>query len=295
MQDGGCWDSPRRLRFCLVQLYRLQILYLRPSYRPVAPSGDDTSKIRLGLTSEAGINDGLAFPFTYFAIFLASKGLDYNEWVGKWLYVEVLYKIAVGTFIGLFTGWLLYALIFRVTSENHHSKISRGILSLALTLLPYGLSELLGGYGFIAVFLAACTFSNKESKLEHMDSLHDFTEEIERIFVALIFIMVGVYVCSSVGELMNFRTIGTALIVLFIIRPVSGWIALLGTDLSVFQKFTLSFYGIRGVGSIFYLMYAFNKTAFPNSLELIHVSVVVVVLSLVIHGLTSSAIQKRLG
>ncbi|MDR7210985.1 sodium:proton antiporter [Flavobacterium piscis] len=258
------------------------------------PSKKDLSKIRLGLTSEAGLNDGLAFPFTYFAIFLAANGHDYSQWIGKWFYIEVLYKIAVGGIIGLLAGWFLYKLIFKITSESYHSGISQGILSLALTLLPYGLTELLGGYGFIAVFIAACAFSNSEDKVKHMDTLHDFTEEIERIFVAFLFIFVGIYVYASVDELLDFMTIATALIVLFIIRPLSGWIALYRTDLSAFEKFALSFYGIRGVGSIFYLMYAFEKANFPNSYELIRVSTVVIVLSVLIHGLSAAMMQKKL-
>jgi sodium/hydrogen antiporter len=258
------------------------------------PSKKDLSKIRLGLTSEAGLNDGLAFPFTYLAIFLASKGLDFGAWIGSWFLIEVLYKIAVGAIVGFLVGWLLYKLIFTITSENHHSKISRGILSLALTLLPYGLTELLGGYGFIAAFVAACAFSNREDKAEHMDVLHDFTEEVEQIFVGFLFIFVGIFVYASIDKLLDFMTFVTALALLLIIRPLSGWLGLYRTDLSKFEKFTLSFYGIRGVGSIFYLTYAFDKTNFEDAYALIRLTTVVVVLSVLIHGLTAAAVQKRL-
>jgi NhaP-type Na+/H+ or K+/H+ antiporter len=258
------------------------------------PSKKDLSKIRLGLTSEAGLNDGLAFPFTYFAIFLAARGLDYSQWIGNWLFIEVFYKIAVGGLTGFLVGWALYKLIFRITSESHHSNISRGILSFSLTLLPYGLAELLGGYGFIAAFIAACAFSSSEDKANHMDNLHDFTEEIERIIITFLFIMIGIYVYASFDELVNFYTIATALIVLLVIRPLAGWTALYRTDLSSFQKFVLSFYGIRGVGSIFYLMYALRQTTFANSFELIHVTVVIIVISVLIHGLSAATIQKKL-
>lgn len=258
------------------------------------PSEKDVSKIRLGLTSEAGLNDGLAFPFTYFAIFLAAKGLDYSQWIGQWLLIEVLYKIVVGVLIGLFAGWALYQLIFRITSHSHHSSISRGILSLSLTLLPYGLTELLGGYGFIAAFIAACAFSNSEQEVEHMDSLHDFTEGVERIFVVFLFIFVGVYVFVAMDELLDLKIIATALVVLLVIRPLGGWIALQRTDLSAFEKFVLSFYGIRGVGSIYYLMYAFVQADFPNAYVLIHVSTVVIVLSVLMHSLSAATIQQKL-
>ncbi len=258
------------------------------------PSENDVSKIRLGLTSEAGLNDGLAFPFTYFAIFLATKGLDYSEWIGNWFLVEVLYKVAAGAFIGWIVGWLLFKLIFSITSITDHASISRGILSFALILLPYALSELLGGYGFISVFIAACVFGNNKTKVKHMDNLHDFTEEIERIIVAFLFIVIGVYVSVAIDDLLVFSTIATALIVLLVIRPLSGWVALLRTDLSSFQTFALSFYGIRGVGSIYYLMFALQETSFPNSYELIQVTTVVIVLSVLIHGLSAAAMHKKL-
>lgn len=267
---------------------------LAADFQTSRPSKKDLSKIRLGLTSEAGLNDGLAFPFTYFAIFLAAKGLDYGEWIGNWLYVEVLYKIVAGALIGFGTGWLLYKLIFKITSESHHSRISRGILSLALTLLPYGLAEIAGSYGFIAVFIAACAFSNSEEQAKHMDNLHDFTEEVERIFVAFLFIIIGIYVYSASHALLNFKIIITALVVLFIARPVGGWVALFRTDLTAFEKFVLSFYGIRGVGSVYYLMFAFTQTSFPDSYKLINVTTVIIVFSVLIHGLSAATIQKRL-
>jgi NhaP-type Na+/H+ or K+/H+ antiporter len=258
-----------------------------------APSKKDLSKIRLGLTSEAGLNDGLAFPFTFFAIYMVAEGQNYGNWIGHWFLVEVMYKIAVGSIVGFFAGWALYKLIFKITSKTHHSKISRGILSLAITLVPCGLTEVLGGYGFIAVFIAACAFSNSEDKGEHMDHLHDFTEEIERIFVAFLFIFVGIYVTGNIN-LWDFKIIGTALLVVLVVRPITGWIALYRTDLSKFEKFVLSFYGIRGVGSIFYLMYAFSQQDFPNADELIHVTTVIIVVSVIIHGLSATTIQKKL-
>ena len=259
------------------------------------PSKKDLSKIRLALTSEAGMNDGLAFPFTFLAIMLATYGGNYQEWLAHWFGVDVFYKIIVGVLTGLLLGAALYKLIFQVTSENHHSKVSRGILSLALTLVPYGLTELLGGYGFISVFVAACAFSNSEDKAKHMDSLHDFTEEVERIFVALLFVFVGIYICDNVSMLWDYRIIGTALILLFVIRPLSGWIAFYKSDLNGFEKFVLSFYGIRGIGSIFYLTYAFGKASFTHADKLIQVTVVTILLSVIIHGLTATTIQKRLG
>jgi NhaP-type Na+/H+ or K+/H+ antiporter len=76
---------------------------------------------------------------------MAAKGNDYQNWIGEWFYIDALYKIIMGVLIVFAAGWFLYKLIFKMTSRSHHSPISRGILSLALTLLPYGITELLGG------------------------------------------------------------------------------------------------------------------------------------------------------
>lgn len=267
---------------------------LASDFQTSKPSKEDDSEIRLGLTSEAGLNDGLAFPFTFFAIYLVSKGMDYSAWATEWLMVDVLYKITVGTLIGFVTGWLLFKIIFRVTSENHHSRISRGILSLALTLLPYAIAELLHSYGFIAVFISACVFSRSEEKVKHMDSLHDFTEETERIFVAFLFIVVGIYVTANFENLVRLEVVATALLCLFLIRPLAGWIALTGMRLRRIDRFVLSFYGIRGVGSVYYLMYAFQEASFPTAIDAIQLTTLIIVLSVLLHGLSASMITSKI-
>lgn len=258
------------------------------------PSEKDISKTRLALTSEAGINDGLAFPFTYFAIFLATKGAHYSDWIAEWFLVDFVLKTAIGVIIGLSFGWLLYKVIFPFTTRNQQSNITRGILSLALTLIPYAITQMLGGYGFIAVFLAASAFSHREKDTHHMDKLHDFTEEIERIFVALLFVIIGIYLAANFNDLLDYKLISVALILILIIRPVAGYIALIGKKINNFEKFVLAFYGIRGVGSIYYLMFALGEVEFPNSEKLIQLTAITIILSVFIHGISASTIQKKL-
>ncbi|HEY0046010.1 MAG TPA: cation:proton antiporter [Flavobacterium sp.] len=258
------------------------------------PSDEDTSKTRLALTSEAGFNDGLAFPFTFFAIHFASKGADISSWILDWVIVDVIYKILSGILLGFLCGWLLYKIVFKMPSRDLHSDISRGILSLALTLLPYSITEVCGGYGFIAVFVAACVFSNREKSIEHMDNLHSFTEEIERIFVALLFVLIGVYLASNLEALTKWPLILTALIIILVIRPLAGFIALFRSDLTGFEKFAISFYGIRGVGSIFYLMFAFSEADFEDASTLMQLTAVTIILSVFIHGISAAILQKKL-
>ncbi|WP_159799465.1 sodium:proton antiporter [Flavobacterium sp. MK4S-17] len=258
------------------------------------PSKADTSKIRLGLTSEAGANDGLAFPFTYAAILYAVAGGDYTEWIGYWFLHDFLIKITLGVIIGLITGWGLYKLVFSISSTAILNKISRGILSLSLTLLPYALTEIIGGYGFIAVFVAACMFSRYEIFDSHMDSLHDFNEELESIVVAIIFIATGIFISSQYYILLNPEIVAVALIMILVVRPLAGYLSLVKTNLNHFQKFVLSFYGIRGIGSVFYLTYALTYTKFVDTDKLFDITIATIFFSVLIHGLTAELVQNRI-
>lgn len=227
---------------------------LASEFQTSNPSEEDQSKTKLGLTVEAGANDGLAFPFTYLAIAASTLGYDYENWIGTWFINDFIIKIAIGIVAGLATGWMLYKIIFSISSKDKVSKISRGVLSLALTLVPYAVTEMIGGYGFIAVFVAACIFSKYEDDNEHMESLHDFNEELENVFVTFIFIGSGIYMASNYELFIDMKIMATVFVMVFVIRPLSGWAALIKTGLIPFEKFVLSFYGIRGIGSVFILL-----------------------------------------
>ncbi|MGV3459247.1 MAG: cation:proton antiporter [Flavobacterium sp.] len=258
------------------------------------PSKKDTSTIKLGLTTEAGINDGLAFPFVYFAIYAATKGLDFEEWAGGWFIHDFIIKIIIAIGIGLAVGALLCRLVFTSGSRDKISKISRGIISLALMLLPYAVTEIIGGYGFLAVFVAACIFSHREEHAEHMDDLHDFNEELESIVVAIIFIMTGFFIAYHHEILYDTEILAVALLMVFIVRPVAGYLSLLGTKLIPFQKFVLSFYGIRGVGSLYYLAYALTAATFTDAAKLLEITIVTIFMSMLVHGFTARFIQKKI-
>ncbi len=73
---------------------------------------DEGDEVRFALTSEAGLNDGLAFPFVYAAVFLASIG-PVSEWGLRWLGWELVGKVVVGVALGIAVGWLLAKAAFR--------------------------------------------------------------------------------------------------------------------------------------------------------------------------------------
>ncbi len=258
------------------------------------PMEDDVSSSRLALTTEAGMNDGLAFPFTNMAIAMATISIYPSDWIMDWLYIDLLYKIIVGALTGLASGWLLAKIIFlRPQPLTHETALTIGLLALSLTLLPYGLAELLDSYGFIAVFSAACMFRQQESTHRHLTIIHNFSEEIEKIMVAVLFTIAGIYISNGFLDDFQWYMIPAALIIIILIRPLTGFISLAGTRISNKRKWIIAFYGIRGIGSIYYLMYAFYHADFEQSKELLALVAVVIIFSIFIHGLTARPVIKK--
>jgi NhaP-type Na+/H+ or K+/H+ antiporter len=258
------------------------------------PQTEDSSNTRLALTTEAGLNDGLAFPFTNMAIAMVLVGNDPSLWFADWLLVDFIYKIFTGTLVGLATGWLLAKIIFSCPKpECHSSAISVGMLTVSLTLLPYGLAEILNSYGFITVFVAACTFRYQETTHEYLNVLHDFSEEIERTLVVILFTILGIYISHGFTTDFQLYMLPAALFIVLIIRPLTGLIGLAGTKLRRSRKYIISFYGIRGIGSIYYLLYAFDHAGFEQSREVLALVTTVIILSVFIHGLSARPVMNR--
>ncbi len=258
------------------------------------PLEDDVSSSRLALTTEAGLNDGLAFPFTNMAIAMALISIHPEGWIVDWLYTDFFYKIIAGTLTGLVLGWILAWIVFLSPKPvTHESALTLGLLALSLTLLPYGIAEILNSYGFIAVFVAACMFRQQESTHRHLDILHDFSEEIEKIMVAVLFTIAGIYISHGFVEDFQWYMIPAALVIILLVRPLSGYISLTGTGLSNRKKWIISFFGIRGIGSIYYLLYAFYHADFEQSRQVLALVAVIIILSVFIHGLSARPVMKK--
>lgn len=258
------------------------------------PGNDDTSPTRVALTTEAGVNDGLAFPFTYLAIGIAVFGESDWEWLWSWFLLDFVYKIAAGFVIGWVIGWLLNKAILAFPPEEFEASVTTGILAVTLTLLPYGAAELASGYGFVAVFVAACVFRNLESQHSYQRQLHHFAEEMEGILVAVIFVLLGIYACNGLIDDLKWSHVLFAGILIFAARPLAGYLSLAGAKLHPKQRFTMSFFGIRGIGSLYYLSYALYQQEFPQADAAFALVVFTIIASVVIHGLSAPVVTRKL-
>ncbi len=257
------------------------------------PGEEDELATRVALTTEAGLNDGFAFPFTNMAIAMAFAGAAPAGWFMDWFMIDFIYKVAMGGFIGFAMGWLLSKLLYSSTIFNL-PKPCIGIISISLTLVPYGAAELLNSYGFIAVFVAACTFRQQEVEHEYLPILHDFSKELEQILVLIVFVLLGIYLTGGFVQDFRWYMIPVALVAIFVIRPVSSMVAIADIDLPIKNKLAVSFFGIRGVGSVYYLMYAVYHAEFQGARELIASVTVIIILSVLIHGLLAGPAMEWL-
>ncbi|UJW31583.1 cation:proton antiporter [Saccharothrix sp. AJ9571] len=254
-----------------------------------AEHADDDDEPRFALTSEAGLNDGLAFPFVYAAVAISSVGLAPEAWLAEWLAVDVLWRIGAGVGFGLLIGWLLRKLFFSVPSEKFQlAKHAEGFVALAATFLAYGVTELAEGYGFIAVFVCACTIRAGERAHGYHRVLHQFIEQIERLLTVTIIFLLGAAVATGLLAGTTWQEVLVAAAILLVVRPAAGLIGLLRGRPSSRERLVVSFFGVRGVGSIFYLAYALEKGQFSGQEDLWRIVGLVVVGSILIHGVTAT-------
>lgn len=250
-------------------------------------------KIRFTLTAEAGLNDGMAFPFTYLAVLVAQAGSYTAFSFSNWFWDKLLLKIIIGVVLGIVVGRFIGYLIPKL-KEWKGIKTYDGFLALSLTFAVYGLAELLHGYGFMAVFFAGLSLRYAENVSgNYKKKMHDFNHEIERLLIVVWLILFGGTIMNGILGLSDWKGILFSAIFVVVVRPLAGLVGLMGIKDSFKNKLAISFLGIRGVGSVFYLSWAFLQTdAFENKLELYAITSYIILFSIVLHGLTAPVIMN---
>lgn len=256
------------------------------------PTEGGEHPVRYTLTTEAGLNDGLAFPFVHLSLALAAAAMPLGELVGEWAWRDVGYRIVAGAACGVGVGWLLGKVLFDVPRENALAKTEAGVFALAGVLIAYGLTELAEGYGFIAAFAAGLTLRRSESHHAFHVRLHDFSESIEHALTAVLLIGLGAALPAILPAL-TWQGAAVGLALVLAVRPLSGWISLAGTRLSGRERLVVAAYGVRGVGSIYYLAYAGSHAALAGEAELWAIVAFTILVSTVLHGFSAALAVER--
>lgn len=249
--------------------------------------------VRFTLTTEAGLNDGLAFPFVYLGLIVAAEGLNPGIWAVDWFLRDIVYRVALGLAMGWMGGKALGFILFSVPRGAVLAETGSGVIALAGVLLCYGSTELIEGYGFIAVAVLGLTLRRIEEEHVFHRQLHDFSESIEHALTALLLIALGSVMPILFVDL-TWTHLALAILLILVIRPLSGWIALSKTGLSSRDRAVVSVYGVRGIGSIYYLCYAGSHIEFVNEAQLWSLIALVILMSTVLHGFTVGWAMDRL-
>ena len=258
---------------------------------------DESDELRFALTSEAGLNDGLAFPFVYAAILLATEGAV-QHWALEWVGYYLIGKIVLGVLAGIVVGRVLAYVAFRSASPSLRvAERGESLLALAALISAYGVGEVIGGYGFLAVFVCAMTFRSAERSHDYHAAMHQVAERLERLLTLFVLLVLGIALSRGLLASLDWRGVAIGLGLILVVRPVAGLIALspMGpweSQLTGRQRWAAAFFGVRGVGSIYYLAYAAGESAELGTDWLWSTVAFAVVASVLVHGALASPLMR---
>lgn len=274
----------------------------------------DRDRLRFTLTCEAGMNDGSAFPFVMLGMGLLGLH-ELGDFGLNWVGVDVLWATLVGIAIGVVAGGALARLGWKLRREPLKHELLDDFLGLGLIGVVYGLTVLLHGWGFLAVFFTAVALRQTEMKLAKaaQDSINGrmsrvivntdtntysdpepppmvsegslvFKEHLERLSEVLLVLLIG---GTLFLDSWSWKAVGVALFLFMVARPVSVLASLVGSGTQWRIRGLTGSFGVRGIGSLYYLMYAIQR-GLPEALalELIQLTLIVVTLSILLHGIS---------
>ena len=262
----------------------------------VGPPGDeDEHEPNFALTSEAGLNDGLAFPFVLAALALAAD--DGRGWFGEWLAADVLYAIAGGIAIGAAVGLVAAWSVKRLRDHELLAPAFDQYHALATVLVIYGLAEVASTYGFLAAFAGGLAFRRYEKDHEVNGRVHEGAELTEKLLELSVILLLGSLLTLTGLGVPGWEGWLLAVLLLVAVRPVSCIAALWGSKLDgPEEKSFVAWFGVRGVGSLFYLAIAIEAGVLARDERdlLVWTVIVAVLVSIVVHGITAGPWLRRL-
>jgi NhaP-type Na+/H+ or K+/H+ antiporter len=284
----------------------------------------DRDRLRFCLTGEAGFNDGTAFPIVMLGLgILGLHDIGAGGW--RWVVVDVIWATGAGLLIGAALGALIGKLVLYLRSRHQESAAGFDeFLALGLIALAYGFAVSCHAYGFLAVFAAGLALqrvreqstapSRASESAQHalpclakpeasannvtdpreirswmMNAVQSFNSQLENICELAVVIVVG----AMLNHITDVSALWLIPLFFVIVRPLSIWLGLLGAPVSRDQRRLMSWFGIRGIGSLFYLMYAINH-GIPAELarQLTALTLMVVAASIVFHGISVTPLMS---
>ena len=278
----------------------------------------DRDRLRFYLTCEAGMNDGSAFPFVMLGLGLLGLH-ELGESGLQWALVDVVWATSAGIIIGVVLGSALARLAWKLRNGPVKHDLMDDFLGLGLIAAVYGISELVAAWGFLAVFFAAVALRQTELELsgrppDTPDELQStalllsdpamdapvptvsegsllFKEHLERVSEMVLILLVG---GTLFVDSWSWPAVGLAFFLFFVARPVSVLVGLSFSRTSWRIRGLAGWFGVRGIGSLYYLMYAIQH-GLPEdlALQLIQITLIVITLSIIFNGISVKPLMRR--
>ncbi len=291
----------------------------------------DRDRLRFGLTGEGGLNDGTAFPIVMLGLGMLSLH-DLGDGGWRWWTVDVLWAVVGGVGIGFALGAVVGRAILYLRIRRREALGPDEFMVLGLIGLAYGVAMLCHAYGFLAVFAAGLALrrvaaqpvaevapglvenakpAKKEQKAKDdaqaaerspetppieelptylMESVARFNAQLERLAEVAVVLVVGALlaVVDFGAEVLWFVPL-----LLFVIRPLSVYAGLVGVRMRRSQRRLIAWFGIRGIGSVYYLMYAITHDLHPVIAQrLLAITLAVIVVSMLLHGVSVTPLMR---
>jgi sodium/hydrogen antiporter len=289
----------------------------------------DHDRMRYALSGEAGLNDGAAFPFVVLALLLLQPGFDSSE-IGLWAAHRLIWAVPVGLLVGFAMGRWVGSFAIALRTRNRDTQAPTYLLVLALIALSYTLAEAIGAWGFLSVFASGVGLRRAEvnavtaaphpevepgpagdhppaetlvspntvtaSELRRpsvaagvmVAETFSFGDTMERVLEVLLVVVVGVTLATH----WDWRGIALGGVLFVVIRPLVVFACFAGSSVTRIQRGLIGWFGIRGIGSLYYLLYAFSHGLDrSDATTLANLTVCVVAFSILAHGLSATPLM----
>jgi NhaP-type Na+/H+ or K+/H+ antiporter len=277
----------------------------------------DQDRLRFGLTGEAGLNDGTAFPFVMLGLgLLGHHELGAFGW--RWLTIDLVWASLGGLAIGALLGTSVGHIVLFLRRTHKEAVGLDDFLTLGLIALSYSVALLAHTYGFLAVFAAGLalrwieqrsTGDDLEAVAKEIQQGDDslavhpetapaymtqavlgFNEQLERIGEVAIVVLVGAMLAGN----FTLDALWFVPMLLLLVRPVAVFLGLIGSHTMPTQRRLMAWFGIRGIGSLYYLTYAITHgLEEPLARRLAELTMTTIAVSVIVHGISVTPLMVR--
>jgi NhaP-type Na+/H+ or K+/H+ antiporter len=295
----------------------------------------DTDKVRIALTGEAGLNDGMAFPFVALAMGLGEHH-GAGPWLWEWAGRTLLWAVPAGLALGFGLGNLVGRIDIGIRTRGRETSSPTDFLALSLIALSYFLAQTLGAWGFLATFAAGVGLRSAEIKAitrsphpqappcgdrDRIHATHPPAEDLvpsvvtdeharepavaagmlvgealslgdtaERLLEVSLVFVIGVVALQH----WDVRGLLVSGVLFLAARPVLTQVAMTGSNTTSHQRWLIGWFGIRGIGSLYYLSYALRHGSEGREPALLaDLVITVIAVSVLVHGISATPLLRR--